>query len=143
MKELTGIKLKNSFKLLLVADGARTQNWAFIFSSSSATTVVLWVFSVFGKMHMYRDKIWEEKHRKQFCSYDRANNNWRRGCGALNTFLPFVTSHMDLFSTFSCFSLCCVSFHFSSYFYRANFKILSSLCKRNYSLDASSAMEVW
>lgn len=97
---------------------------------------------MFGKMNVYRGKKWEKKHIKQFCSYDRANNNWRHGCGALNILLPFDISHMDFFPTFSCFNLCLVSLHFSSYFYRASFRILSSLCKRNFSLNAGSAMEV-
>lgn len=92
----------------------------------SYLTVVLWAFSVFGQMHMYRNKKWEEKHIKQFCSYDRANNNWRHGYGALKTLLPFDISYTDLFSTFSSCNLCCVSFHFSSYFYRANFCVLYS-----------------
>lgn len=66
---------------------------------------------MFGKMHVYRGKKWEKKHIKQFCSYDRANNNWRHGCGALNILLPFDISHMDFF--FPPFhALICVSFPF-------------------------------
>lgn len=53
-----------------------------------------------------------------------------------------LISHTHFFcSTFSCFNLHLVSLHFSSYFYLANFSILNSLCKKNYSLNASSAME--
>lgn len=107
----------------------------------SYSTVVLWGFSVFGKMHMYSGKKWEEKHIKQFCSM--TEQTIIGGMVVVHWILrPFDTSHMDLFSTFSHSNLCLVSLHFSSYFYRADFRILSSLCKSNSSLNAGSAMEV-